>query len=156
MADLKRSAKRKMNAKTRVAMEIFAPAMIGTILLIAGRHAEFARTMGFSPQVLLPYLVFAYAFALLPSLLYAFVMERWLRSRPLDAMRRLGAIGLLTLLGLGSGYIISWASEVPVTWIGVIVGLILGLILGLSAESRQKEKPSPSPGPTPSSGAAAP
>ena len=127
-----------MKAKGRVILEIVAPALIGTVLLFIWKREEFTRTLGLRPSVFVTYLAFAYAFAIIPSLVYAFVMERWLRCKPLDSVRRLGAIGLSTLLGLGAGYAIFRASEAPVTWLGAVVGLLLGLVLALSAEKEER------------------
>lgn len=121
--------------KARIALEILGPALLGTALLIAVKHEEFAA-ISFSPRVLVVYLWFAYAFALLPSIGYAFIMEAWLRRRPRHVAGSLITIGLSTVLGSLSGALVQLASEAPVTWIGGAVGLILGCILSVLSASK--------------------
>ena len=127
-----------MKAKSRVILEIVAPALIGSILLFVWER-EFTRTFRWTPELIVIYLAFAYAIAIIPSLVYAFMMERWLRSRPLDSVRRLGAIVLSTLFGFGAACAIFGEPEAPETWIGALVGLLLGLVLGLSAKNEEKK-----------------
>ena len=118
-----------MTSRDRVLVEILAPAPLGTALFVLSRPIEFARTVGFSPSVLLIYVLFAYAFAIAPSGIYAWLIEWSLKRNWWRRSGWLGFVGFSTALGAAAGTAIWRASEAPVYWIGAIVGLILGLLL---------------------------
>jgi hypothetical protein len=126
-----------MKTPTRIAVEVLGPGFLGTVFFFVWKNKEFATTSGFSLRVFAVYLVVAYAFTILPSLGYAFIMERWLKRRSVGS-GAIGTIGVSTLVGLIAGFVVRLASEAPVTVIGALVGLVLGGILALSAPDEHR------------------
>jgi hypothetical protein len=126
-----------MKTPTRIAVEVLGPGFLGTVFFFVWKIKEFATMSGFSLRVFAVYLVFAYAFTILLSLGYAFIMERWLKRRAVGP-RAIGTIGLSTLVGFIAGYVVHLASEAPVTVIGALVGLVLGGVLTLSAPDEHR------------------
>ena len=99
-----------MNKKNRMAMEILSPAMIavGGILLWGG----FTKGSWPAWNEVCVFLVFAYGFATIPSLLYAAMMEKAF-DRGLDPH--------------------SWATVRRSTWLGVVAGAAIGLMMAVCA-----------------------
>lgn len=126
-----------MKTTARIVIELVGPALLGTAFLFIWRHDNLIRISDFSFRAFGGYLIVAYAFAILPSLVYAFVMERWLKRRSVGDRAVVGTTVLSTLVGLAAGYAVHLASEAPVTLIGALVGLILGAILSLSAPNEK-------------------
>lgn len=126
-----------MNTPTRIVIEVVGPALLGTAFLFIRLHDSLVQTSDFSFRAFRGYLLVAYVFAILPSLVYAFVMERWLKRRSVGDRAVVGTTVLSTLLGLAAGYAVHLASEAPVTLIGALVGLILGAILSLGAPNEK-------------------
>ena len=127
-----------MKSPTRIAIEVLGPAFLGTAFFFIWKHDEFVLTSGFSLQEFGGYLVFAYVFGILPSLVYAFIMERWLKRRSVGHRSLVATIALSAFVGLVAGYAIHLASEAPVTLLGALVGLVLGVILSLSAPNEKR------------------
>jgi hypothetical protein len=130
------SVRRNVKKPTRIAVEVLGPAFVGTVLLFILNHEEFTHTSGITFRIFLYYLAFAYAFAIVPSPVYAFLMEIWLRR---NVRNRLGTVSPSSLLGAAAGCAIMLASEAPVVWIGTLVGLILGAILSLEAAQNEEK-----------------
>ena len=82
-----------MTPRDRIVVEILVPAPLGTALWITWHFTEIRHSPGLAPEVLAPYFLLAYAFALIPSCIYALLVE-W----------SLGAIG-------GDGWV-PWDSSV--------------------------------------------
>ncbi len=132
-----------MNRKRRVIIEVFAPSFLGTVLWYGGHIGELAHTGALNLLDFSIYWVLAFLFALVPSLVYALVMEWWFGRGLLDRARRISAVALSTALGFGAGYFVFRASEARVIWLGGAVGLILGVVLGLGAKDESPREPQP-------------
>ena len=120
----------------RILIEIFCPALLGTILFFGIRAGDFTSGGGVTARLFLGYLVWAYAFALIPSLVYAASMEFLLRKMPSGFLGWILVVGASTFLGTVAGICIRLASEADVVAIGALVGLALGLVLPLFTDRR--------------------
>jgi len=129
--------------KQRIALEIFAPTLLGVLLpfafwqgLAALRGAS-GQFLLFQAQDLARSLIWVYLFGGPPSVGYMAIME-WRFARGLDP-RSWRAVGLSTLLGLAAGLgialflVFSWwpHATVPLNLggIGLTVGFVLGLVI---------------------------
>ena len=127
-----------MKKTTRIIVELVGPALVGTILLFVLNQEEFRSTSGITLRVFLSYLAYAYAFSIVPSLLYALFMEMWLKRSTRIRFGALGVVLLSTALGAAAGGAITLATEAPVAWIGVLVGLILGVVFSFGAPRNEQ------------------
>jgi len=118
-----------VTSRDRVLVEILAPAPLGFGLLLLSRPVALGRFLWSDPFAVFIYLFFAYAFAIVPSGIYAWLIEWSLRRNWWRRSGWLGFVGFSTILGAAAGTAIWRASEAPVYWIGAIVGFILGLWL---------------------------
>jgi hypothetical protein len=128
-----------MTPRDRVVVEILAPAPLGTALFILWNLGEFTP-QGFAPGawalyvfVWAFYVLCGYAFAIVPSCVYALLVEWSLRRRWWQRLGSLGFIGFSTGLGALAGIAIWRASEAHVIGIGATVGLLLGILLAGAA-----------------------
>jgi hypothetical protein len=118
-----------VTSRDRVLVEILVPAPLGFALLFLSRPVELGRFLWSDPFAVLICLFLAYAFAIVPSGIYAWLIEWSLRRNWWRGSGWLGFVGFSTALGAAAGAAIWRASEAPVCWIGAIVGLMLGLLL---------------------------
>ncbi len=130
-----------MSPRDRILVEILVPAPLGTALLILWNLPQFIRMGLVSWPV---YLLFAYVFAIVPSCLYALLLELSVRRSWWRRVGPLGFIGFSTALGTAAGVVIWQASEARVVGIGAIVGLLLGTLLSGAAKIRSIQLPSDS------------
>lgn len=136
-----------MTRQRRLLIEILLPAPLGAIALTISNYS----TQSFAEEVkAFPiFLAVVYAFALIPSLLYALTMELWFGG---NFHRRLGVVVttivslLAGLLAGGCIYLISLnytkGSSVDMLRLAVI-GAVVGIILGgyLAYRTRDKARP---------------
>lgn len=120
-----------MKKPIRITVEILGPALIGTMLLLLWKQNEIVSPSDITVSVFFAYLAYAYVFAIIPSVLYAFVIETWFKRSAMNRFRALGVVLISTLFGTAAGSVIMMATEAPVAGISVLVGLILGAILSL-------------------------
>lgn len=128
-----------MKIPIRIVVEVLGPALLGTILLLAWKWEEFVSISGITIAVFLVYLAYAYTFAIIPSIAYAFLIETWLKRGPTGRFRIPGLVLISTLFGAATGCAIMMATEAPVAGIGILVGLILGAVLSLGERSQNKK-----------------
>ena len=127
-----------MKTKARIAIEILGPGFLGTVLFLVWKRDQFTPLSAFSFRVFGGYLAAAYAFVLLPSLGYSYLMERWLKHHAPGARAFAGTTAVSTIIGFAAGVAVQLASEAPVIFIGTTVGLLLGGILAFSAPSEKR------------------
>ena len=120
-----------MTSRDRVLVEILVPAPLGTALLILWNLHQFIR-MGIVSWPI--YLLFAYVFAIVPSCIYALMLELSIRRGWWRRVGPFGFIGFSTALGTGAGAVIWPPLEAQVVGIGAIVGLLLGILLSGAAK----------------------
>lgn len=116
----------------RICVELGAPSPLAAFLIIITRSTSDSLSgilLGF------PFFVMtAYAFGILPSILYAFLMEVWFEKNLHSRIGLLATVVFSAILGAGSGFSIQAVAlqETGFTYftsIGGIVGLIVGLFL---------------------------
>jgi hypothetical protein len=120
-----------------VMFEIFAPAPLGAILILLMGHTpesltEILRTLPI-------FLLISYIFGIVPSLLYAFVIEAWFHNKLQWQSSIILTVLVSLLLGALSGLCVFVLSAVFTTGstfdllrfigIGCLVGLIIGVCL---------------------------
>lgn len=117
---------------TRICVEIGAPAPIAVVMICA---------LGCTPDkvgdVLLGLpniLAIAYAFAFIPSVVFAFLMEMWFGYRMQFRCGALATIGLSMTLVAGIGYVVQilLSNEATISYfvpIGALDGLVIGIVL---------------------------
>ena len=125
-----------MKTNLRIAMEVLGPGFLGTLLLFVWNHDAFTHAGLLSIRGFGGYLLGAYIFAILPSLAYAYFMERWLKRDASGDRGFAGTIAVSTAMGTAAGLAIQLASEASVALLGAIVGLILGFVLAFTAPAR--------------------
>jgi hypothetical protein len=119
-----------MSKYQRILVEFLAPPFLGAfIFTVTGNGSDtlLDRVVGF-----LPFVVMAYIFCFVPSLLYTLVMELWfwlgLRAR----CGLLCTVALSAFLGCGAGFAIEYVIDFHqilstiLLWIGSLVGLLIG------------------------------
>lgn len=120
-----------MEKYQRILIEVLAPPFLGACILAVRPNAADTlsdRILGF-----VPFLGAAYAFAILPSLLYMLVMETWFRLGLRARCGLLCTVGLSVLLGCGAGLVIEYVvdfgqiSYAWLLWVGGLVGLMIGV-----------------------------
>ena len=77
--------------RTRILIEIFGPAVLGTTMFIAWNWREtMNNAMGLNPYTFLLYLGVALVASIIPAAIYAFCIETWLTH---EVRNRFGKIG---------------------------------------------------------------
>jgi hypothetical protein len=116
----------------RICVALGAPSPLAAFLVIITQSTSDSLTeklLGF------PFFVFtAYAYGILPSMLYSFLMEVWFGMRLHLRFGRLATILFSALLGAGAGFLIQTVIIQEIKYgyfipIGGIVGLIVGFFL---------------------------
>jgi len=115
-------------------VEILAPPPLAVLLILAtGATSDRLSSvlLGF-PYILLA----AYAYGMLPSILYAVAMEFWFENRLHARCGALATVALSALLGAVAGFVIQsvLVQELTLTYflpIGALVGLIIGIYIFL-------------------------
>lgn len=144
-----------MTRPKRIALEILGPPLLGGGLVLVGwavvalwNFLTGATPIRWDPQALawvLVVLIYAYALAGIPSILYALVMEWWFSRGLNPASWR--AVGLSAFLGfLAGGGMISvlsgfhLESALLAFWggLGSAVGFLLGLFIKVRSTPRRK------------------
>jgi hypothetical protein len=143
VAELKRCLGKDMNMKTRIALELVGPSLLGTALFFIWKQEDFARMGGITLRVFGGYLLFAYAFAILPSAAYAWIMEAWFRRCSPGMKGFIATVGISVLIGTAAGFAVHMASEAPVIGLGAVVGLCLGVVLGAMHEKAPNQSSQP-------------
>ena len=126
-----------MNKYRRMVIEALAPPFLATLIMAAtDRSDTFLMLLaGF-----LPLLLFAYAFGIIPSVLYALAMECWFHSGLRARCGLLCTVGLSGLLGAGAGWLsallgmslgfFTKPDDSSLARIGLFVGLLIGFYVG--------------------------
>jgi hypothetical protein len=129
-----------MSKFRRILFELLAPPFLAAILIITTDTSDTFLGMlaGF-----LPFLFFAYAFGIIPSLIYMLAMEFWFQSGLRARCGFLCTIGLSCLLGVGAGFLSAWLG----IWLGFLtqpdnlhlarIGGIVGSLIGFYVGRRQ-------------------
>lgn len=141
-----------MSKPQRIVVEAFAPPLLATLYLFCFPPAGW-KPEPISTQLLafLPMLFFAYLFAIIPSCLYAAVMELWFRLRLRTRFGLFCTVALSSFLGAGGGFL---ACAIG-TWLGpligedfreyvrngVVVGLLVGFYVGSPWTAGERHEP---------------
>lgn len=126
-----------MTRTRRIAFEILSPPLIATFLMATdGRSPDTLLIKIFGFPVMLFY---AYVFGIIPSVVYALVMETWIRLKGHQKFGVFLTVLISSLLGLLSGYAVFFLSR-PLTqgssadlkWlmgIGIQTGVSAGFLI---------------------------
>jgi len=117
-----------MNPTRRFLVEILIPPLLGAIIVAcSGRTADDVLHLIFGFPA---FLIFAYAYGIVPSTVYAAVMEVWFRRGYHYRYGLASTVILSALLGLGAGFGIQLAVQGTGTTYFLLVGLVVGLMIG--------------------------
>jgi hypothetical protein len=129
-----------MSKYRRMLFELFAPPFLAVLLLITTDRSE---TVDEILTAFLPMLFFAYAFGIIPSLIYMLAMEFWFQSGLRTRFGFLCTIGLSGLLGVGAGFLSAWLGicfgsfTQPDIYYLARTGAIVGSLIGFCVGKRQ-------------------
>ena len=116
------------NSWGRMAVGIFMPAIIGTLLLsLLMFFVTYPKALSrFNEQSYIGILVFAYMFVGIQSVIYSMIMEFWINPKIKSS---LAVVGISALLGAFSGvFVFGYFLAI----IGSLTGLIMGIYLRYS------------------------
>lgn len=124
-----------MTRSRRLLIEILIPPLLGAIIVAcSGRTADNAWHIIFGFPA---FLMFAYAFGIVPSAIYAAAMEFWFKKGCHYRYGLVSTVVFSALLGLGAGFGIQFLIQgVGITYflfVGLVVGLIVGFYVGRAA-----------------------
>jgi hypothetical protein len=130
-----------MSKEKRIFVELVAPPFLAVVwLAVSSIRVEPIHdvVLGFFPLLIL-----AYAFSIVPSLLYALVMEVWFRSGLRARFGCFCTAGFSSLLGAGGGFL---ACAIGI-WLGplisfdrghfALIGAVAGLLVGFYVGRKQ-------------------
>ncbi len=130
-----------MKRSERILVELLAPPFLAVIWIAVTTFHMSDGIAIFAASFMM--LVFAYLFSIIPSLIYASVMEVWFRSGLRTRFGLFGTAGLSSLLGMGGGIL----ACVIGTWLGpligedfrnfALIGAVVGLVVGLYIGRKQ-------------------
>jgi hypothetical protein len=122
-----------MSKNRRRVVEVVAPPFVAAMIMVPGDRASewYMLIAGF-----FPFMLFAYSFGIIPSVIYALAMELWFHARLHERCGLVCTIGVSGLLGLGAGLAAGWSA----IWMGILtspddfnfaaIGTVVGLLLG--------------------------
>ncbi len=126
----------------RIIVEIALPPPLAVVIVLVSHPRSYR-----AEDILtgLPALLFAaYAFALLPCLAYAAVMELWFAKGIQDRCGPLCTAGVSSLLGTGAGYVIQLlipGGGIVLLPIGALDGMLVGAYLAYRYRPKVPETP---------------
>jgi hypothetical protein len=128
-----------MSRHQRIIIELLAPPLLGAFTFTVtgcGADSITARILGF-----VPFVVLAYAFAIVPSFLCMLVMEAWYGLGFRARCGLICTVGLSALLGCGAGLALEYLLDGSILarvllWIGAFVGLLVGFYVGRQPNSQ--------------------
>jgi len=137
-----------MSKKKRILFEVLAPPFSAVLLILIFGFFGSHESVTFSDVLFgffgfIPLLMFAYAFGIIPAIIYAGVMELWFHFGLRSRLGLLCTVGLSGLLGLGAGFLSGWVG----IWLGFLthpddyrlakIGAMVGLLIGYYVEKKQ-------------------